>query len=355
MKMEVDFSDGTVEYALQRHCLPSDIEKICGTLGRYAVSCFDIRLCTYRQYRQAGNPLATDRMRCLLDAAEITQAAGFRQIAVRVRQSGLNGLKEPVAAVRAIKGTDIYLFLEDAWRMRPEEFETAFVFAKRHGIKGILYGSNGTENLFELYGRLCAVVQDAPCPVEFKASDSCHMATAHTLAALRAGVGRVGTSAAGIGGSAPLEEVMMSAGRLLNAAIPSGRTLAGDLGVVLSGLGARVPAQKVLIGSNIFAHESGIHVDGIVKNPSLYEVIRPEDVGLTRRLIIGKHSGNASIRVKLLQHGIRLSRQDATVLLNRVRKLAQQQKRSLTDEELFALYKECIAKGGLAHVGCKSL
>lgn len=357
MKIKVAFSDRTIEYALHRHLPLADIKKMCEMLSRYAVSCFDVSLCTYRLYGQAGNPLPANRMRCIVDssAKETTQIADFGQIAVRVRQDGPNALKESIAAVHSAEGRDIYLHLEDAWRMRPDEWETIFAFAKWYGVKGIIYCSNGAENLFELYERLCLMVRNAPCLVEFNASDSCHMATAQTLAALRAGVNRVCASAAGIGGGAPLEEVMMAAGQLWNAEIPSSRTLAGDFGEVLSRLGVHASPRKALIGSSVFAHESGIHVDGIVKNPSLYEVIRPEDVGLTRRLVIGKHSGNASVRIKLLQHDIRISQQDAAVLLEKVRKLAQRQKRALADAQLLALYQKYIVEGRMIHAGCKNL
>ncbi|ADU27831.1 homocitrate synthase/isopropylmalate synthase family protein [Ethanoligenens harbinense] len=352
----VDFSDSTVECAVQRQLPSSEIEKMCETLGRYAVSCFDIRLDAYRRYLSTGNTPGTGRMRCMVGTAveDAVQAADFRQVTVCVHQADPNGLKGLAAVVRAVKPGDVYLCLEDAWRMQPGEWEPIFTFTERYGIKGIVYCSEGAEDLFGLFERLRALVQNAPCPVEFKASNAFRMATAQTLAALRAGVGRVGVSAAGAGCRAPLEEVLMAAGHLWNVNIPSCRTLAEDFRAVLSMLDIRVPARKALIGPNIFAHESGIHVDGIVKNPSLYEVIRPEDVGLTRRLVIGKHSGNASVRIKLLQHGIRLSRQDAAALLDKVRILAHRQKRPLTDNQLLGLYEKYTVKGSLEHVGCKN-
>lgn len=357
MEIKVAFSDRTIEYALHRHLPLTEIEKMCELLGRYAVSCFDVSLCADLPYHQAGNSLPMSQMRCLIDtsAEETSQITNFGQIAVRVRQSNQKDMEKSIAAVHVVEGADVYLYLEDAWRMWPDEWEAVFAFAERHGVKGIIYCSNGAENLFELYECLYSIVQNAPCLVEFKASDSCHMATAQTLAALRAGVNRVCASAAGIGGAAPLEEVMMAAGQLWNAAIPSSRTLAEDFGTILSSLGVHTSPRKALIGSNVFAHESGIHVDGIVKNPSLYEVIRPEDVGLTRRLVIGKHSGNASVRIKLLQHGIRISQPDAMVLLGKVKKLAQRQKRALTDEQLLVLYQKYIAEGSMIHAGCKNL
>jgi homocitrate synthase NifV len=90
----------------------------------------------------------------------------------------------------------------------------------------------------------------------------------------------------------------------------------------------------------MFAHESGIHADGAIKNPLNYEVFQPSDVGLERQIVIGKHSGKAAIVNKFKEYDIVLSPKEADELLAMVRELSVKLKRSLFDKELVQLYKD---------------
>jgi len=102
-----------------------------------------------------------------------------------------------------------------------------------------------------------------------------------------------------------------------------------------------IPIWKAIIGTNVFAHESGIHADGILKNPANYEAFSPEEVGLQRQIIIGKHSGSKSLIYKFsVEFGIELDTETANRLLERVRSTAVELKRPLFDKELMLLYKE---------------
>ncbi|MGB9858786.1 MAG: homocitrate synthase/isopropylmalate synthase family protein, partial [Moorellaceae bacterium] len=102
---------------------------------------------------------------------------------------------------------------------------------------------------------------------------------------------------------------------------------------------------KPIVGSNMFAHESGIHVNGVLKNPQTYEIFAPEEVGLKRRIVIGKHSGTAALKMKLAEYGIILGEQDSAALLQQVRAAAVELKRSLLDQELIYLYKDYLLHG----------
>ena len=76
---------------------------------------------------------------------------------------------------------------------------------------------------------------------------------------------------------------------------------------------------KSVIGTNMFAHESGIHADGVIKNPKTYEVFSPDEVGLVRQIVVGKHSGARRIELKFDEYGIELTHEEAAELLPRVR------------------------------------
>ena len=97
---------------------------------------------------------------------------------------------------------------------------------------------------------------------------------------------------------------------------------------------------KPIVGDNMFAHESGIHADGAIKNPRNYEAFDPKVVGLERQIVIGKHSGKSAIINKFKEYGIELNKEEAEGILDMVRATAVRLKRSLFDKELVRLYKE---------------
>jgi homocitrate synthase NifV len=104
-----------------------------------------------------------------------------------------------------------------------------------------------------------------------------------------------------------------------------------------------IPAWKSIVGTNVFAHESGIHADGVIKNPLNYEAFAPEDVGLERQIVVGKHSGTRTIYRKFQEFGIELSKEDCVGVLDLVRSTAVQLKRALFDKELMYIYQDYLA------------
>ena len=140
----------------------------------------------------------------------------------------------------------------------------------------------------------------------------CHndfgLATANTLAAIEAGVEYPTLTVNGIGeraGNASLEEVVMAAGNLLKVK----HHIKTDKLYTLSRLvedysGIIIAPNKSIVGYNAFRHESGIHVDGILKNLETYEPVRPDEVGRDRAFVLGKHSGRALVRRLLQEKGI---------------------------------------------------
>jgi homocitrate synthase NifV len=107
--------------------------------------------------------------------------------------------------------------------------------------------------------------------------------------------------------------------------------------------GRPIAVSKPFLGSNCFAHEAGIHADGIIKDAKNYEPYDPEEVGLERRIVIGKHSGRNTIVTDLHNQGIDVTDQEAIDLLDRVRKIAVKLHRSISSDELFLLYRDMKA------------
>ena len=104
-----------------------------------------------------------------------------------------------------------------------------------------------------------------------------------------------------------------------------------------SGLG--IPLNHPIVGENMFTHKSGIHVDGVLKNPSLYEAFDPAKLGMTRKIALGKHSGKASVKHKLEQLGLAASPEVSEMIRQEVGKVGEVKKRNLTDDEFKAIYE----------------
>lgn len=190
--------------------------------------------------------------------------------------------------------------------------------------------------------RLSRLVEAVPGAWEIHAHDDFGLATANTLAAVRAGFTWVSTTVCGLGeraGNAAMEEVAMALTHLYG--FDTGLETKGfrDLACLVSRASRRpLPVGKAVIGGSVFTHESGIHADGVIKSPSTYEPFDPTEVGGRRRLVIGKHSGRASLRHALALYGISTSTDDLQPLLDLVRARAAELKRSLRPGELLALF-----------------
>ena len=97
-----------------------------------------------------------------------------------------------------------------------------------------------------------------------------------------------------------------------------------------------------MVGERVFSHESGLHTDGVLKNPLNYEGFPPEEVGLTRHIVVGKHSGTNGIVESYRQIGIPISREEAQQLIARVRSTAQRIKGPLGTKELQSLHEGMV-------------
>lgn len=194
---------------------------------------------------------------------------------------------------------------------------------------------------FTTYEKVRKLVQALSIPVEMHTHNDLGLATANALSGIKAGAQSVNTTVNGLGeraGNAALEEVVMALKRIygIQPNIDTRRLLELSQ-LVATASGCAVPPWKAVVGSNTFAHEAGIHADGILKNPVTYEPFAPEEVGWQHRLVIGKHSGRHLVSNLLQQHGITLEQEETQFVLDAVRNLSVQVKRSLTVEELLSL------------------
>ena len=188
-------------------------------------------------------------------------------------------------------------------------------------------------------------------------SAHCHddlgLAVANSLAAVRAGVRQIECTVNGIGeraGNASLEEIAValavrkeSFGVTTNIKLeelfPASRMLTEITG-------AQVAPNKAVVGANAFAHEAGIHQDGIIKNPLTYEIISPETVGVpARSLVVGKHSGRNALRSNLKDLGFEPNDAELAEIYRRVTTLADEAK-TVRPRDILSIAHEVIRRGG---------
>ena len=148
---------------------------------------------------------------------------------------------------------------------------------------------------FGLFETIKRMTEKARIPIEIHTHNDFGLAVANALAGIMAGAGFVDTTVAGLGeraGNAALEDVVMGLKMLygIDAGIDQSM-LTGLADMVSAASGRPLPVSKSIVGGMAFAHESGIHVDGIMKAPITYEPFDPVIVGNMRRIVIGKHSG----------------------------------------------------------------
>lgn len=183
----------------------------------------------------------------------------------------------------------------------------------------------------------------------------CHndlgLATANTLAAIGAGARQAEVTVNGIGeraGNTSLEEVVMaihtrpnflpmSTGVNTEQIYPTSRLVSMITGII-------VQPNKAIVGANAFAHEAGIHQDGVLKNPMTYEIMKPETVGInTNKLVLGKHSGRHALRDRLREMGYELSDEELNQVFTRFKDLADK-KKHVMDEDLEAIVTEGVLR-----------
>jgi homocitrate synthase NifV len=186
-------------------------------------------------------------------------------------------------------------------------------------------------------------VTAVPAAWEVHAHNDYGLATANTLAAVQAGMGWVSTTVLGLGeraGNAALEEVAMGVLHLLGRPTGLDTSAFRSLACLVAEAAHRsLPPGKAVVGRWAFTHESGIHADGVLKRPSLYEPYDPRDVGGRSQLVVGKHSGRAALRHILSLNGIAADEAILQRLIRDLRDGAPDRKRPLRGLELRSLYE----------------
>jgi homocitrate synthase NifV len=199
----------------------------------------------------------------------------------------------------------------------------------------------------QTYDAIKRLIEEVDIDVEMHTHNDFGLACANALTGVKAGARYVGTTVNGLGeraGNAPLEEIVMALKHLEGIDLGFSTAEFNELSQYVAQASAHeIPASKAIVGSNTFAHESGIHADGVLKDSNTYEAFAPQEVGAQRQLVIGKHSGKKALMAKFeREYGIDITEEEAERLLPQVRKTAVELKRALFDKELVYMYEDLV-------------
>lgn len=188
--------------------------------------------------------------------------------------------------------------------------------------------------------------------LEFHGHDDLGLATANTLAAVKAGASHASVTVMGLGeraGNAPLEEVAVALrqlyGRDTGVELPQLDSIAA---IVAMAAGRSIPLNKAIVGEHIFTHESGIHVDGLLKDQRTYQALDPTLLGRRNRIVLGKHSGLSAITSLLTDLRLTATAEQSRAILARVRAHAVDHKGPVASETVRQIWHEVCSRA-LSH------
>jgi 2-isopropylmalate synthase len=316
-------------------CNPADIERAGESLRPAARSRIHTFIATSDLHLE--RKLRIGRDRCLQAVTDgVTQARGYTDdvefSAEDATRSDMDFLCRVVETAIAAGATTINL-PDTVGYCTPEEIEEFFT-----EVRGRVRGAD-------------RVVFSAHC------HDDLGLAVANSLAAMRAGVRQVECTINGIGeraGNASLEEIVMAT-RVKPDRLPYTTGIDTTQLVRTSRLLTEltqepVQANKAIVGRNAFAHEAGIHQDGVIKDRRTYEIMTPADVGVASTLVLGKHSGRHAVKKRCEDMGHELSRFEIDRVYREVIALADRQK-SVSDDDVAAIVGRILSAEPAAVAG----
>jgi homocitrate synthase NifV len=314
--------------------------------------------CSLITWNRALIPDIEASLGCGVDAVALSLPTSDVHLAAKFGEGRRWALDTMRRAVAFAKSAGLYVCAsaEDASRTDLEFLTEYALAARQEGADRFRFCDTlGLMEPLRMYGVVRTLVEafgDAEgMPIELHTHNDFGLAEASILAGLHAGATWANTTVAGLGeraGNAAIEPLAMALTEIEGCAFGSKAALALDttrfteLAAYVSQAAARMlPPDQPIVGSNVFTHESGVHVDGLLKEPRTYEHFAPALVGNSRQIVVGKHSGKHALIHSLGLLGYDPGTLDSptlTRLLATVRNQASAQKRALTTSELESLF-----------------
>jgi|TARA_B100000315_G_scaffold259923_1_gene318104 homocitrate synthase NifV len=283
------------------------------------------------------------------DAIAISIATSELHLKYKLKMSKEEVIEKAVTMVEYAKDHGLYVSLnsEDASR-------TEYEFLEEFASNGKEVGADRLR-ICDTLGVLIPrssnyitkkIIHDIGIDVEIHTHNDYGLAIANALAAFEGGARWASTTINGLGeraGNSSLEGVIMSLTKLYNIKLPFKiNSLSEVSGYVEKASGIPVPFNQSIVGQNMFTHESGIHVDGVLKNPYTYESFMPDEIGASRNIVIGKHSGKHAVWDKLKKLGIETEKEDLLKIVELVKNQSANRKSAINNKELVKIAKSVI-------------
>jgi len=258
-------------------------------------------------------------------------------------------LKELESVVRTAKKEGLFVCIggEDSSRASHEFLVEVMQLGRELGADRFRYCDTvGILTPTQTYERVKNLGMYALLPIEMHTHNDFGLANANALSGIDAGAISVNTTVMGLGeraGNASFEQISMALKHLYGQnrhVDPLGMRSLADL--VAKAANVSVAPNAPIVGERIFAHESGVHADGMMKDSHTYEPFDADEVGAKREFPLGKHLGTGTIAYHLKALGIEAEKKSLHLLLPTIREIVTMRKRVLNDAELVALYRECV-------------
>ena len=293
----------------------------------------------------------TSALRCQADIIHLSVPVSDIHLHHKLRQSREWVLAQVTRVIElaAASGRKISLGAEDASRADADFLTQVAQRAQACGASRIRFADTlGVLDPFTTFDAIARLRDAVDMEIEIHSHNDLGLATANTLAAFRAGATHANTTVNGLGeraGNAALEEVVMGVRHLHHADTGvNTQALVAISRLVERASGHKVAFNKSIVGEAVFTHESGIHIDGLLKNASTYESFDPSELGRQRRTVLGKHSGSQSVRQAYGALGVVLDDAGLTGrLLTRIRDHAMSAKQEPTPDDLWRFLCESYA------------
>lgn len=243
------------------------------------------------------------------------------------------------------RGLIVELSGEDASRADQTFLRSIFTSGIEHGADRLCFcdtvGLLTPEKVAEVIPPLAKIA-----PLSIHCHDDLGFAVTNTMAALKAGASCAHVTVNGLGeraGNTPFEEVVMGLEVLYGYHTGIRKEMIYPLSSLVSRhTGVPLPVNKAIVGEMAFTHESGIHAHGVIREPSTYESVKPEVVGRKRRIVLGKHSGTASVEAALHEMNYKADEKQLREIVKRIKQLGDEGKR-VSDTDLMAVADAVLA------------
>ncbi len=287
---------------------------------------------------------------CGLGTVNLSIPVSDLQLAAKLGRDRAWALGHIDAMVRKARerGFEVLVGGEDSSRADPDFLLRVVEACERAGARRFRFADTmGIMDPFAVHARFIALRAATAMELEIHAHDDLGLATANSLAAVKGGATHVSTTVNGLGeraGNAPLEEVVVALDHLYGIDTGVDKRALGTVSrLVADASGRPVPVDKSIVGENIFTHESGIHVSGLLRDRRTYQALDPAELGRHHRVVLGKHSGLTSVLHACREIGLDIDPDAGRALLVRVRRHAASTKTIPTADDLRRFHREAAA------------